>query len=114
MLPVVTEFSGEAYDRPEDGDSVTVSSVYPFTRAHVDIVLKNNVGQAEKEVRWLKGWSNIPFYTWDIAILEVWKKDHPDGANFTGNDADSQREDSVYLSHAILFLPKTPNDDMKE
>jgi len=26
------------------------------------------------------------------------------GSNYTGNEADSLREDSVYLSYAILFL----------
>ncbi len=106
ILPVVTEFSGEAYDDPEEGESVTTSSVYPFTRAHVGILLEKNVDQAEKEVQWLDGWSDIPFYAWDLVSLEAWKEDHPDGANYTGNEAASQREDSIYLSHAILFLPK--------
>ena len=107
MLPVVTSFSGEAYDNPEDGENFSTSRVYPFTRAHVDILLKKNVEQAKKEVEWLNGVSGIPFYTWDLKkTLEVWSEDHPDGANYTGNEADSSREDSVYLSYAILFLPR--------
>ena len=117
MLPVVTEFYGEAFDDPEDDRSVTSSQVYPFTRAHVDILLEKNVIQAKKEVQWLDGLSDIPFYAWDIeASLEVWKEEHPDGAGYIGNEADSQREDSIYLSYAILFLPQTPDDprDLKE
>ena len=112
MLPVVTKFRGEAYDddddpRAEDYQSFTESRVYPFTRSHVDILLGKDVDQSKKAVMWLKKWSGIPFYAWDIdASLQVWTEDHPDGANYTGNEADSQREDSVYLSHAILFLPK--------
>ena len=113
MLPVVTKFRGEAYDddddpRAEDYQSFTESRVYPFTRSHVDILLEKDVDQSKKAVMWLNKWSDIPFYSWDIdASLQVWTEDHPDGANYTGNEADSQREDSVYLSHAILFLPNS-------
>jgi hypothetical protein len=83
----------------------------------VDILLEKNVVQAEKEVQWLDQLSEIPFYSWNIrASSEVWKVDYPDGEGYTGNEADSSREDSIYLSYAILFLPQTPNDprDMKE
>jgi len=116
MLPVVTEFYGEAFYSEPDR-SYTSSHVYPFTRAHVDILLGKNVVQAKKEVQWLEELSDIPFYAWDIAAtLEAWKEEHPDGEGYTGNEADSSREDSIYLSYAILFLPQTPNDsrDMKE
>ena len=42
--------------------------------------------------------------SWDIkATSEAWNEDYPEGANYTGNQADSQREDSIYLSYAILF-----------
>jgi len=108
MLPVVTKFHGEAHE--VESQRVTTSHVYPFTGAHVDILLGKNVVQAKKEVQWLDELSGIPFYTWDIrASLETWKEDYPD-AGYTGNEADSQREDSIYLSYAILFLPQTPND----
>ena len=82
----------------------------------MDILLEKNVVQAKKEVQWLDGLSEIPFYTWDIRALEAWKEDYPEGAGYAGNEADSSREDSIYLSYAILFLPQTPNDprDMKE
>ncbi len=116
MLPVVTEFYGEAFDDyldPEEYKSVTTSRVYPFTGSHVDILLGKNVVQAKKEVQWLEGLSEIPFYTWDIrASLEPWKEDHPPGSGYIGNEADSSREDSIYLSYAILFLPQT--HDMSE
>ena len=43
--------------------------------------------------------------SWDIkATSEAWNEDYPEGANYTGY-ASSQREDSIYLSYAILFLP---------
>jgi hypothetical protein len=112
MLPVVTEFNGEAFDDYLDLEeygkyprSYSESKVYPFTRAHVDILLGKNVVQAKKEIQWLARFSELPFYSWDIkATTEAWKEDYPDGSNYTGNEADSQREDSIYLSYAILFL----------
>ena len=86
MLPVVTKFSGEAFFQPEEqSESVAESHVYPFTGAHVDILLERNVVQAKKEVQWLDGLSEIAFYTWDLkASSEVWQQDYPDGAGYTG------------------------------
>jgi len=119
MLPVVTEFYGEAFDDyldPREYESEATSRVYPFTQAHVDILLKKNVSRAKQEVQWLEGLSEIPFYAWDIrASLETWKEDHPPGSGYTGNEADSSREDSIYLSYAILFLPPlTGSQAMRE
>jgi hypothetical protein len=109
MLPVVTKFYGKAFDDhldPEEYPNESTSKVYPFTRDHVDILLEKNVVQAKKEIQWLDELSEIPFYSWDIkATSEAWKEDYPEGENYTGNEADSQREDSIYLSYAILFLP---------
>ena len=108
MLPVVTKFYGEAFHY-ERSESVAASQVYPFTGAHVDILLGKDVTRAKEEVQWLDGLSEIPFYTWDLKeSSETWKEDHPDGQGYTGNEADSSREDSIYLSYAILFLPQTP------
>ena len=109
MLPVVTKFEGEVFDEdpPEDYENTAKSLVYPFTRAHVDILLDKNVIQAKQEVQWLKGLSEIPFYSWDLKrSSETWKKDYPDGYGYIGNEATSSREDSIYLSYAILFLPR--------
>jgi hypothetical protein len=108
MLPIVTKFSGEAFDFKRYR-SDAASQVYPFTGAHVDILLEKDVIQAEKEVEWLDGFSEIPFYTWDLkGSSETWQEDYPEGEGYTGNEADSSREDSIYLSYAILFLPQTP------
>ena len=110
MLPVVTTFYGEAFDRRRYR-SVAGSCVYPFTGAHVDILLEKNVDQARKEVQWLHELSEIPFYIWDLrASSEIWREDYPDGERYIGNEADSSREDSIYLSYAILFLPRTPSE----
>jgi len=107
MLPVVTKFYGEAFD-DEPSDNVTTSHVYPFTGAHVDILLKKNIDRAQKEVQWLDELSEIPFYTWDLeASSETWQQDYPEGEGYTGNKSDSSREDSIYLSYSILFLPRT-------
>ena len=110
MLPVVTTFSGEVFYRDllsRGYENYAKSRVFPFTTAHVDILLKKNVAQAEKQVKWLEGFSKIPFYSLDIKSMEAWKEDHPNGMNYTGNEADSVREDSVYFSYAILFLPQS-------
>ena len=118
MLPVVTEFYGEAFDDdldPREYENQATSYVYPFTQAHVDILLKKNVARAKKEVRWLRGLSETPFYTWNIrASLEAWKEDHPNGSGYIGNEADSSREDSIYLSYAILFLPSPTGSQATE
>jgi hypothetical protein len=46
----------------------------------VDILLKKNVVQAEKEVQWLDELSDILCYTWDLkASSEVWQEDYPEG-----------------------------------
>ena len=50
MLPVVTKFSGEVFDYKRYR-SDAASQVYPFTRAHVDILLEKDVIQAKKEVQ---------------------------------------------------------------
>jgi outer membrane receptor for ferric coprogen and ferric-rhodotorulic acid len=112
MLPVVTKFSGEAYEC--DRSETTASSrVYPFTRAHIDILQGDSSrarhgGRLKTMVPWLDGLSDIPFYTWDLkASLVTWEHDMPERACYTGNEADSTREDSVYFSYAILFLPRT-------
>jgi len=102
ILPVVIKFHGEANDVPSE--CVTTSHVYPFTGAHVDILLGKNVVQAKMEVQWLDGLSDIPFYTWDIQTsLEPWREDYPD-AGYADNEW--QQEDSIYLSYATLFLPQ--------
>ena len=61
MLPIVTEFSGKAFDF-KHYRSDAESQVYPFTGAHVDILLEKDVIQAEEEVGWLDGLSEIPFF----------------------------------------------------
>jgi hypothetical protein len=102
------KFYGEAFFE-EQSESVTTSRIvtYPFTGAHVDILLKKNVVQAEKEVQWLDELSDILCYTWDLkASSEVWQEDYPEGG-YTGNAADLSRENFIYLSYAILFLPRT-------
>jgi hypothetical protein len=108
MLPVVTKFIGEVFCyNNKDLENVAESQVFPFTRAHVDILLGRNVARAEKEVEWLNELEEIPFYTWDTeATLEIWKEEQTDGLNHRGNEADSTREDSIYLSYAILLLPQ--------
>ena len=106
MLPVVTKFHGEAFFEPDQrSESFAMSRVYPFTKVHVDILLKRNVVQAKREVQWLENLLKIPFYTWDLkASSEVWQEECQDGEGYTGSEADSSREDSIYLSYAILFL----------
>ena len=73
---------------PREYQSFAHSRVYLFSWSQVDIVLKKNVAQAQKDVQWLEGLSDIPFYTWDIrASLETWKEDHLEGSNYTGNES---------------------------
>ena len=96
MFPVVNVFHGSSGD--SYSPSKSKSRVYPFTRAHLDVLLERNVVQAKKAIQWFDRLSGIPFYSWDIsATSETWNEDYDD-------DSSSTEENYTYLSYAILFL----------
>lgn len=80
--------------------------VHPFTQAHVDLLLSDGENEeANEQVKWLEGVKDVPFYSRDFSgCVDSWREDSDD-INFTGNESDGTREDSVYLSHALLVLP---------
>jgi len=110
IMPIVTRFRGEYFsDEDRLEDCCSDAAVYPFSAAHVDYLLKDgNDREAEwEEIKWLKGFKNVPFYTMDFkSSVFTWMEEQSDGENYTGNEADSTREDSLHLSYAMVVLPK--------
>ena len=110
MLSVVTEFFGEV-----------LTSLMMSTRMSLQVAFIHSLGLTwifcwkEMWFRQKRRFSGLMGYRISLSIpgislkasSEVWKEDYPPGEGYTGNEADSSREDSVYLSYAILFLPRT-------
>ncbi|TBU42391.1 hypothetical protein BD309DRAFT_991719 [Dichomitus squalens] len=107
--------SHDKNDRDNDWEMSCTTAVYPFTKGHVDALLDyvetghrpNN--QAECGAPWLDGVKHVPFFSLDLKqSLYTYKEEEEETCNYTGNEAQAWREDSVYLSYALLVLPRTP------
>jgi hypothetical protein len=125
ILPVLTDFSVSAdeYDGAEPYKHL-YARVYPLTDQHIDALLEfSNDAWKKKSVRGrplpisLKGtesdWieernvSEIEFYTPDLSNnLFTWYREDKPGAEHVGNEARPSTEDSVYLSYAMVVLPR--------
>jgi len=107
-LPVVTTFHSESSDQDGYSDINGFStSVYPFTEEHVNRLLGRDVEKAGDSNKWLDGVAGMPFYSVALKSTAVtWQKDCDAGAEYTGNDSRPATEDSIYLSYAMLVLPK--------
>ena len=105
-LPVVTKFNSERGMCEDDyTENSTETKVYPFTEAHVDVLLGRRAN-ATSEVPWLNDVKDIPFYYLRLdenAITWAEKKD--DGAEYTGNESRPASQDSIYLSYSLVVLP---------
>jgi len=82
------------------------SSVCPLSSAHVDYILSGKKNkEARAKMRWLDGIKSVPFYSWDFKKSAAeWERQSTE-INYTGNEADGERESCVYVSHALLVLP---------
>ncbi|KAK7040848.1 hypothetical protein VNI00_009444 [Paramarasmius palmivorus] len=92
-------------DEDEEEEHGVQSSVYPFTRNHVDLYLGRNKAKAKEAVAWLKDVKNVPFYSLCLKSHGMQMSHDQDEINYTGNEADGLRESSVYLTYALLALP---------
>jgi hypothetical protein len=95
-----------SHDTDDEGHvNSYISSVYPLTPAHVDIILSGSrIAEARAKVKWLDDVEDVPLYSWDFKKSTAeWERDD-DQINFTGNEADGENVTCVYLSHALLVL----------
>jgi hypothetical protein len=108
ILAVIIRSHSTTYfkHRYDDEKDAYHASVYPFTSAHVDLVLSNGENaEAEKRARWFKGIKDVPFFSRDFDRSAAQWKGVTEEINYIGNESDGTREDSIYLSYALLVLP---------
>lgn len=105
-LPVATEFHSERGVGELDDTDEASTEVYPFTEAHVDVLLGRR-SDAISEVPWLKDVKDLPFYYLRLEENAVtWLDNRDGGAEYTGNWSRPESRDSIYLSYSLVVLPK--------
>ena len=124
-LPVILVSHSEwgTHDEYEEGYEMECStSIYPFTRGHIDALVDGSSFKAglghyydyrgptdhtSCGCPWLEGVKNVPFFAFDLSrSLVSYSEEERETCNYTGNEAQAWRDDSVYLSYALLVLPK--------
>ncbi|RPD76635.1 hypothetical protein L226DRAFT_381684 [Lentinus tigrinus ALCF2SS1-7] len=122
-LPVVlttySKFgSQDRYNRYRDFEMRCDTHVAPFTRGHVEELFGtdgeySSIKHSKCGCPWLDGVKNVPFFSLELPrALYSCSKEEKETCNYTGNEAQAWREDSVYLSYALLVLPKS--DDISK
>ncbi|TFY69736.1 hypothetical protein EVG20_g3022 [Dentipellis fragilis] len=128
LLPIVTRCGStwrdhDGCEEEEDEEDCFWADVYPFTTAHVEYSFALNSENSEDKARakkalntpslsWLRDMNeHVPFYYTDLKATTItWSSEVKETINHTGNEAEAWREDSIYLSYAIVVLPiKKPN-----
>lgn len=123
VLPVLTHLQGSA-QIVDDCEVEAEAKVFPLTDAHVDIIMGRGVDTAQEKIKWLEGVSGVSFFAVESMEVcgETWKRIKTEGAEvrslchqrvsvlmslsqLTGNAAAPAREDSIYLSFAMIMLP---------
>ncbi|KAI0820832.1 hypothetical protein BC628DRAFT_1523820 [Trametes gibbosa] len=120
-LPVVvTSYSlwgsSDSSDPYQDYEMSCTTSVYAFSSGHIDALTNSVVkpsrygdGQithTECGCPWLEGLQNVPFHSADLSdsTLFPYKQEVDETCNYVGNEAQAWRDDSVYLSFALVVL----------
>ncbi|EIW58620.1 uncharacterized protein TRAVEDRAFT_168233 [Trametes versicolor FP-101664 SS1] len=117
-IPVVVEEHARWGDEDEEDEFSMMcdTTVYPFTACHIDFL---NEDVSEKDIldgsEWLDGVKNVPFYSVDLSdrTMFPYKEEEKETVNHTGNEAQAWRADSVYLSYALMVLPKAEKDTVE-
>ncbi|KAI0691468.1 hypothetical protein C8T65DRAFT_816903 [Cerioporus squamosus] len=115
-LPVVlrthaTFGSDDKYDCHEGFEMSCDTTVVPFTRGHIEKLFESEryrmLNHTDCGSPWLEGVKNVPFFSLELPrALYTCSEDQEETCNYTGNEAQAWREDSVYLSYALLVLRK--------
>jgi hypothetical protein len=141
LLPVVVEMSGLSADWFRAKDRRTSSKVYPLTSAHVSAIIagtrehidqsgpkdeaylsrrprydRASVELVGTDAEWIaaRDVQDIPFYSLDHTTDTLrWKHERHE-EDYTGNESSGIREDSLYLSYAIVILEQQRVDAQSE
>ncbi|KAJ7634804.1 hypothetical protein FB45DRAFT_474826 [Roridomyces roridus] len=123
LLPVLVTCGAAHYLEDRDA-GYCEAKVYPITEMHINALteyLKKDKAEGEKDTsplfvdlkgtdaEWIHnyGKKTIPFYSHSFdGTTVVWKKELEEGSEYTGNESRPYSEDSIYLSHALVLLPK--------
>ncbi|TFY63416.1 hypothetical protein EVG20_g6322 [Dentipellis fragilis] len=115
LVPIVTIFWARRVLNDYGCDELD-ANVYPFTMAHVEY-LNSKCTKEDKTALddllsglsfdWLKRMGkDVPFYYTELEDTAItWNDDRVDTENNVGNEVDAWREDSTYLSYAVVVLP---------
>ncbi|KAF9261211.1 hypothetical protein L218DRAFT_905772 [Marasmius fiardii PR-910] len=109
VIPVVVNIFEQmmyesGYDDDYDYESWIQTTVYPFTRHHVDICLNRVDENTHEAVAWIEDAKDIPFYSWNFKKNSMkWSSGEVE-INHTGNESDGTRETSLYLAYAIVAM----------
>nr|VWO94607.1 Non-specific serine/threonine protein kinase (EC [Ganoderma boninense] len=133
-LPIILQSSANWSDpNSEYADSSSYdlkcsTAVYPFTKGHVEALIEYVEHSTAKPANhsacgapWLEGVEGVPFFSLDLEqSLFTYQEDLHDTSVYLGNEVEMCREDSIYLSYALLVLPsadessKSGDDDDSE
>ncbi|RDX45125.1 hypothetical protein OH76DRAFT_1021835 [Lentinus brumalis] len=107
--------SHDEYDCTKDFEMSCNTAVVPFTRGHIEKLFEVDgegmPSHTECGCPWLAGVKNVPFFSLELPrSLHPCSKEQEETCNYTGNEAQAWREDSVYLSYALLVLRKADSD----
>ncbi|KAI0787588.1 hypothetical protein C8Q74DRAFT_1252680 [Fomes fomentarius] len=112
-IPVVlTSFSEWGLENDPD---MCFTAAFPFTTGHIDaLVQRSELGSYQVPLDhtscgcpWLYGVEDVPFFAFYFK-RSVYAYSENGSANNVGDLAPGWREESVYLSYALLALPKHP------
>lgn len=109
LLPVVVSFYAEWPDMDKEEDEIFSkgewrANVYPFTEAHIDTLLGKESEEHKKRLERFNEVRNVPFYYSNLEDCSMtWSS--KDDSEYHGNEAYPGREDSIYVSYALLVLP---------
>ncbi|KAI0787604.1 hypothetical protein C8Q74DRAFT_1197219 [Fomes fomentarius] len=113
-LPVVVT-SNSRWGMEHDYENSCSTDVYPFTPGHIDaLVQRSELGSYEVPLDhtscgfpWLQGVKHVPFFAFAFErSVFTYSENEDETINHVGNEAEAWRADSVYLSYALLALPK--------
>lgn len=104
IIPILTEQN--LFDNHRNQEQI-ITIVHPFTPKLIDAMRDSPYGAASEELENWKSLKDVSFFELrEEAGMEKWSGDRED-INWTGNESDGLREDSLYLAYALLCLPST-------
>lgn len=102
-LPIVMSFHADWPDTEHERKGSWSAKVYPFTDAHIDVLLEKDNEEHKKERERFKAVRDVPFYYSNFEECTMtWSSEEE---QYRGNEAYPGREDSIYVSYALLVLP---------